>query len=113
MNSARINVIETLQLVALKSKLIDLAERAEEPISIPHALLEKWEELYRPEQTHFQAGFSEAELTQLNCFTDFFLVGENGLPGEFSELLKDPYWNAVCDFAGQVLEDFSGAVNEA
>ncbi len=112
MNSARINVIETLQLIALKSEQIDLEERTEESISIPNLLLEKWEEVYRPEKAEFEASFSDSELKQLSCFTDFFLARINGLPKKFGELLKDPYWSAVCEFAGQLLEDFSRATNE-
>ncbi len=107
MHSARTNVIEVLQLIALKSEQIDLYEQAQDQISVPEVLLGRWERVYRPEKFGFEAAFDELESKQLNCFTDFFLARVNGLPPEFGELLKDPYWSAVCDFAGQVLDDFS------
>ncbi|MEZ5454198.1 MAG: hypothetical protein R3E93_15465 [Thiothrix sp.] len=28
-------------------------------------------------------------------------------------LLKDPYWNVVCEFAGEILVDFSTVSHEA
>ncbi len=108
MHSARTNVIEVLQLIALKSEKIDLYEEAHDQIFIPEVLLGRWEKVYRPEKPEFEAAFDEFERKQLNCFTDFFLARVNGLPPEFGELLKDPYWSAVCDFAGRILDDFSG-----
>lgn len=113
MNSARINIIEVLQLIALKAEQIDLEEQAEQPISIPRVLLEMWEEVYQPDQPEFERGFAQAELEQLSRFTDFFQTRVNGRPTILSELFKDPYWNAVCEFAGEILEDFSKAAKDS
>lgn len=107
MNSARINVIEVLQLIALKTEQIDLEEQAEKAKSIPHLLLEMWEEVYKPDQQEFEAGFTKAELKQLYNFTDFFRERVDERPNKLSELFKDPYWNTVCEFAAEILEDFS------
>ncbi|EIJ36930.1 hypothetical protein [Thiothrix nivea] len=77
-----------------------------------HARLARWLEVYMPDQPVFAASFAEAELEQLHGFTDFFLARVEGLTNEFSELLKDPYWNVVCEFAGEILADFSTVSHE-
>jgi hypothetical protein len=113
MNRFRINVIEALQQIASKSNQIDAYEAAEKAINVPDVLLKDWERVYRPELDGFEESFTKADLQQLNCFTDFFLARINSLPDSFNELLKDPCWNSICEFAGQILEDFakSGAHN--
>ena len=101
----RENIIEVLQQIALKSVQIDIYE--EKQISnIPAYLLKQWEEYYRPDKLGFDEEFTENELKQMNCFTDFFLVRVKSFPTEFSELLKDPYWSSVCEYAGEILKDF-------
>lgn len=106
MNRFRIDVIEALQQIASKSIQIDIHEAAETSVSLPDELLKNWEEVYRPELIGFNDSFTEAELKQLNCFTDFLLARMSKLPERFSELLKDPCWNSISEFAGEILEDF-------
>lgn len=102
----RENVIEALQQIALKSVQIDLYEDEEQIINLSEYLLNKWEEVYRPDKAGFDDEFTENELKQMNCFTDFFLVRVKSFPVKFSELLKDPYWSTVCEYAGELLRDF-------
>ncbi|MEW8551878.1 MAG: hypothetical protein AB2533_15640 [Candidatus Thiodiazotropha endolucinida] len=102
----RENVIFVLQKIALRSEQIDLYKERDELIDLPGYLLNKWEDSYRPEKQRFTNEFTEDELKQMNCFTDFFLNRVGNLPNEFSELLKDPYWSTVCEYAGELLQDF-------
>jgi len=39
--------------------------------------------------------------------TDFLLSRQGQYPLEFNQLLKDPYWNSVCEFAVELLADLS------
>jgi len=107
MNTYRIRIIEALQLIAPKSLQIDLYDEHGNEIDISERLLKDWEAVYRPEEAGFAVAFSESELKQLNCFTDFLLSRQAQFPLEFNQLLKDPYWNSVCEFAGELLADLS------
>ena len=106
MNRFRIDVIDVLQQIASKSEQIDLHESAETPLNIPSELLKHWSQAYRPEFPKFRETFTQAELNQLSRFTDFFVTRLNDLPETFNELLKDPCWNSICEFADQLLGDF-------
>jgi hypothetical protein len=102
----RENVIFVLQIIALKSEQIDLFKESEGLIHLHEHLLKQWEDAYKPEREGFIREFSEDELTQMKSFTEFYLNRVENLPNQFSELLKDPYWNAVCEYAGEILTDF-------
>ena len=106
MNAFRVNIIEALQVIALKSMQIDLYEQHEQVIDVPDQLLKRWEQVYRPDKEGFENEFSEAELKQMNCFTDFYLARVKSFPSGLNELMKDPYWASVCEFAGELLQDF-------
>lgn len=106
MNRLRIDVIDVLQQSASKSNQIDLHKAAETPINVPAELLKNWKQVYRPEFSEFNETFTQAELNQLSRFTDFYLTRLSDLPEPFNELLKDPCWNSICEFADQLLCDF-------
>jgi len=106
MKNYRVNIVEVLQLIAFKSEQIDLYDEAKGALDIPDYLLNKWEVVYRPDANGFMEEFAESELRQLNSFTDFFLARMSSFPESFNDLLKDPYWNAVCEFACEILKDF-------
>jgi hypothetical protein len=91
----------------LRSEQIDLCRASNTPVDLPEALLRRWEESYQPHRPGFDQAFSAEELRQLGCFTDFLLARMSSFPKELDQLLKDPYWNAVCQYAWQLLEDLS------
>ena len=111
MNRFRIDVIDALQQIASKSEQIDAHEAAETPINIPAELLKNWKQAYRPESTGFSENFTQAELNPLSRFTDFFVTRLSYLPEPFNELLKDPCWNSICEFADELLGDFEKGSN--
>lgn len=69
-------------------------------------LFRKWEYAYRPERKGFNKEFSDGELKQMNYFADFYLNRIGNIPNQLNELMKDPYWNAVCEYADELLQDF-------
>lgn len=102
----RENVIFVLHKIALKSEQIDLYEDGVGHDDLPEYLLSKWEDAYRPDKKEFSIEFTENELSQMNCFYDFFLSRVGNLPKEFRELMKDPCWCTVCEYANEILNDF-------
>lgn len=114
MGTYKDNVIGVLQIISSKSEQIDLFERfadSDRRRNVPDVLLERWESAYRPDLAEFNSQFSETELRQMNCFTDFFLSRIGNLPTECRELLRDPYWDKVCKYAWEILQDFSGELD--
>lgn len=105
MNTYRQNVVDVLQLFASKTEQLELFEAEEENLFVPDVLLSRWEQIYRPEKTQFQVGFSAEEVHDLSCFYDFVLARVNEFPrGGFTTLMTDLYWDSVCRLAETTLE---------
>ncbi len=106
MDNHRARVVEVLQVIASKPEQYDYY--MVENTNIPDTLLAQWEETYLQNDKTFEAGFSESELHDLNCFYDFLLARMGAYPkNNFEDLMKDMYWDSVCRLASELLETLS------
>ncbi len=65
-----------------------------------------WGIAYMPNESKFSSVFSENELFQLSTFDEFYLERMSSFPSGITNLMKNPYWNSVCEYASQLLQDF-------
>jgi hypothetical protein len=104
MGPHRVNIINTLQLIA--SQADQLAYQQQVPgVNVAAELVNQWfDDFYHPVDAKFDAEFSPFELETLAEFNDFYDVRVSQLPDRLSGMLESPVWLEVVAAANKVLQ---------
>jgi hypothetical protein len=103
MGPHRVNVINTLQLIAAPSEQLEYQQNAP-GINVATELVNQWfDDFYHPGDAKFDAEFSPRELETLAEFNQFYDARVSQLPDRLFEMLESPVWLDVMAAANKVL----------
>lgn len=103
MGSHRVNVINTLQLIASYKEQLEY-QRKVPWINVATELVNQWFcDFYHPDFPQFEAEFSQEELVSLAGFNTLYDLCVSVLPNSIAELHKSAAWAKVAASAGEVL----------
>ncbi len=102
MGPHRVNVINTLQLIAVPAEQLRYQDAA--PVNVAHELVNQWfDDFYHPTSASFASEFSNRELETLAEFSQFFDARVSLLPDTLAEMLQAEAWSEVVAKANSVL----------
>lgn len=103
MGPHRVNIINTLNLIASSSDQIEYQRAA--PVNVANELVNQWfDDFYHPTDTQFAREFSVDEMVQLAKFDAYYDERVPLLPDSLEKLLMTPAWVEVMACAGAVLD---------
>ncbi|SFU60793.1 hypothetical protein SAMN05216350_103101 [Polaromonas sp. YR568] len=103
MEPHRVNIINTLQLIASAADQLDY-QRQVPAVNVATELVNQWfDDFYHPGDARFEADFSSGELKALVEFNAFYDVRVSQLPDDLSEMLESPVWLEVMAAADKAL----------
>jgi len=104
MGPHRVNIINTLQLIASATDQIAYQQLVP-GVNVATELVNQWfDDFYHPGDARFDAEFSRGELEALAEFNAFYDVRVSQLPDWLSEMLESPVWLEVMAAAHKLLE---------
>lgn len=104
MGPHRVNIINTLQLLASVEAQLEYQQRAA-GINVAYEVVNQWFcDFYHPGAPEFEVEFSPQELASLAEFSRFYDERADLLPGSLTELLECPAWQEVVKSAEAVLQ---------
>lgn len=103
MGPHRVNIINTLQLIACPKDQLAYQQLVPS-VRVAAELVNQWfDDFYHPGDARFDADFSTRELEALAEFNAFYDVRVSQLPDRLSEMLESPVWLEVMAEANKVL----------
>jgi hypothetical protein len=103
MGPHRVNIINTLQLIASATDQIEYQQQVP-GVNVAAELVNQWfDDFYHPGDARFDANFSTGELEALAEFNEFYDMRVSQLPDRLSEMLESPVWREVMAAANKVL----------
>ena len=103
MGPHRVNIINTLQLIAAPSEQLEYQQNAP-GINVATELVNQWfDDFYHPGDAKFDAEFTPRELETLAEFNEFYDVRVSQLPDRLFEMHESPVWLDVMAAANKVL----------
>ncbi len=102
MGPHRVNIINTLQLIASPTQQLEYQNNA--PINIANEVVNQWfDDFYHPDFLAFEADFSCSELIELAKFNRLYDERVALLPDTLTEMLESEVWSEVMLEANRVL----------